>query len=144
MAIVLFDPALIISRVAGQVGAFIKVSGAADFVAAATGTVTPPCAFVIPVSDRVSPNDAISIISQQDTIRFGVAIAVTNLRDPIGQNAATDLRTLRINVMTALLGWSPASEYDPCEYGGGRLMGFKDQVLWWQDDYITRLLLRSN
>ena len=143
MAIVLFDPELIITRVDGQVTAFLTVQGSADFAASAAGLVTPPAAFVLPLADRPSENDAVSIVSQQDVIRFGVAIAVKNLRDPRGQKANVDLRTLRISVMTALLGWSPASEYDPCEYGGGRLLQLDDQVLWWQDDYVTGLLLRS-
>lgn len=143
MAIILFDPDLIIARVDAQVTAFKTVAGAADFAAAAGGIVTPPVAFVLPLADRPSGNQAVSIVSQQNESRFGVLMAVQNLRDPRGQKAGTDLRTLRISVMTALLGWPPASEYDPCEYGGGRMVQLADQVLWWQDDFITRLALRS-
>jgi hypothetical protein len=144
MTIVLFDPDLVISRVAGQVTAFKIVQGSADFAASAAGLVTPPSAFVLPLSDRPSANQTATIVSQQNTIRFGVALAVQNLRDPRGEQATADLRTLRIAVMTALLGWSPAAEYDPCEYGGGRLLQLTDQVLWWQDDFVTRLFLRSS
>lgn len=144
MAIVLFDPELIITRVAGQVTAFRTVQGSADFAAAADGLVTPPAAYVLPLADRVGRSSTGTlVVSQEDEIRFGIAIAVQNLRDPRGQKAATDLRTLRIAVMTALLGWQPAADYDPCESGGGRLLQLTDQVLWWQDEYVTRLLLRS-
>mgnify|MGYP001559781156 CR=1 FL=1 len=144
MAIVLFDPELIITRVDGQVAAFKTVQGSADFGAAAAGIMTPPAAFVLPLSDRPAANELTTQVSQRDVIRFGVAIAVTNLRDPRGQKAATDLRTLRIAVMTALLGWQPASGYDPCEYGGGQLLQLNDQVLWWQDEFVTALYLMGD
>ena len=144
MAIVLFDPELVIARLQAQVAAFKQVAGAADFAATAAGLVTPPVAFVLPLSDQPAANALTTQVSQRDVIRFGVAIGVQNLRDVRGQKAATDLRTLRIAVMTALLGWQPASGYDPCEFGGGRLIQLTDQVLWWQDDFVTALYLMGD
>lgn len=144
MAIVLFDAELVIARVAGQVAAFKAVQGAAEFAAASEGLKQTPSVFVVPLADRPSRNGTGTlVVSQQSESRFGVLIAVQNLRDARGQAAGTDLRSLRISVMTALLGWQPASDYDPCEYGGGRIMQLNNAVLWWQDDYVTRLLLRS-
>lgn len=144
MAIVLFDPELIIARVSGQVAAFKTVSGTADINAADAGLVPIPAAFVLLLSERASPNQIVTLVAQRVVIRFGVALAVQNLRDPRGQKAATDLRTLRLAVMTALYGWQPRPDYDPCEFGGGQLVEFSDQRLWWQDEYLTAFYLKSD
>ena len=53
-----------------------------------------------------------------------------------------DAKFIERPVMTALLDWPPAADFDPIEAGPGRLLQFRDLTLWWQDDYTTRNLLR--
>lgn len=144
MANVLLDPQLVIARLDTQVTALKKVAGAADFAAAAPDLKQTPAAFVLSFADRAGRGTTGTlVVSQQNETRFGVVFAVQNLRDARGEQAQTDLLTLRLAAMTALLGWQPAPDFDPCEYGGGRLLQLDNLVLWWQDEYLTRALLRS-
>ena len=144
MAIELFDPQLVIARLADQVTGFRKVSGAADFAAAAPDLKQTPAAYVFELADRATRNSlAVMAVSQENEVRFGVILAVQNLRDATGVKAQADMRTLRASVMDALVGWAPAPDYAVIEYGGGRLLQLDNLVLWWQDDYLTSILLRS-
>ena len=96
MAVELFDPQLIIARLKAQVTALKIVAGAADFAAAAPEVKQMPSAFVLELANRPTGNALATIaVSQENTVRFGVVIAVQNLRDPRGEKAHTDLRTLR-------------------------------------------------
>jgi len=144
MAVELFDPQLIIARLDTEVSALKLVAGAVDFAAAAPEARILPAAFVLELANRATRNSLATIaVSQQNEVRFGVVMAVQNLRDPRGEKAHADMRTLRQSVMTALLGWEPDPDYDVLEYGGGRLLQLDNLVLWWQDDYITSIYERS-
>lgn len=146
MAIELLDPRLIVTRLTAQIAApaLKKCAGAADFAAAAPDAKQLPAAYVIELANRAERNSLSTLaVSQRNEVRFGVVMAVQNLRDPRGDAAKDDMRTLREAVMTALLGWQPDADYDVVEYGGGRLLELNNMVLWWQDDYITAILERS-
>lgn len=144
MAVEIFDPQLIIARLDAQVAALKIVAGAVDLAAAGAELKQTPSAFVVELANRASPNSLATIaVSQEIEARFGVVLAVQNLRDPRGEKAAVDMRTLRSSVMTALLGWQPDADYDVIEYAGGRLIELDNLVLWWQDEYLTRILERS-
>lgn len=145
MAVELFDPQLIIARLDSQVDALKLVAGAADFASAMQEPPRIlPATYVLELGNRAAANSLATIaVSQENTVRFGVIFAVQNLRDPRGEKAHTDLRTVRSSVMTALLGWAPDPDYDVVEYGGGQLLALENLVLWWQDEYLTRILERS-
>lgn len=143
-SILIFDPQLVVARLQSQVAALKQVAGAADYAAAAPDLRLPPAAWVIEAANRAGPNLAATVVVHQRVeVRFGVVIAAHNVRDMKGEQAAVDMKALRTSVMTALLGWTPATHHDPCEYAGGRLIGLDNMVLWWQDDYITRLYQES-
>lgn len=135
------DP--IIARLDAQVAALKKVGGAADFEAALAELKIEPAAFVIPLRDAAQPNTLENAVSQRVISRFGVALAVQNLRDASGTKAQTELAPLRDSVITALLGWAPDADRDPCEYGGGRLLRLRDRVLWWLDEFVTAYYVRK-
>lgn len=143
MAITLFDPQLVIARLQSQVAGFKTVSGSADIDAADKGLVPAPAAFVLALTDQPSRNEVATFVAQRNVTRFGVAIAVQNLRDPRGEKAGADLRILRMAVIEAMLNWSPGAGYDPCEFAGGRLLQLSDQVLWWQDEFLTALYFKA-
>lgn len=144
MAIVLFDPAWIITRLKDQVTSLKLAGGAADLASAAESLKQKPAAFVLPNSERASGSTTGTMaVSQQNIVRFTVVIAVQNLRDARGENAQADLRTIRMAIATALHGWQPDSEFDPIQYGSGKLLQLTDQVVWYQDEYLTAHLLRS-
>lgn len=135
------DP--IVARIKAQVAAFKKVGIAADLAAAARELKQEPAAFVIPVQDRAQRNALENGVSQRVLSRFGVVLAVSNLRDASGERAQTELAPIRDALLAALLGWPPDAERDPCEYGGGRLLRLSDRVLWWQDNFDTAFYLRK-
>lgn len=150
MAAILFDAQLVITRLGSLVPATLKKVGGAVDVPATEEAVARlakeklPAAYILPLADRAGANvTGTEIVEQMVECRYGVLLAISNLRDPRGEQAQADLRAVRQAIMDALLGWAPAADYDPCEYAQGRLMQFSDQVLWWQDDYLTRLLQRS-
>ncbi|MXS82273.1 phage tail terminator protein [Nitrosomonas oligotropha] len=146
MAIVLFDHSWIIARLKDQVTSLKLVGGAADFDAAAESLKQKPAAFVLPNSERANQSTTGTMaVSQENTVRFAVVLAVQNLRDARGENAQADLLSLRTDIMSALLGWEPDEDADfkPIEFSGGRLLQLADRVLWWQDEFVTAHLLRS-
>ncbi len=115
-----------------------KVAGAAAFAAAQNTTVTPPCAYVIPLGDNAAPNRMLSgAIEQRVTERFAVILAATNARDTQGYAANDGLETLRAAVIAALLGWQPSTDYDPIEYGKGGMLALANNIFWWQLEFVT-------
>lgn len=144
MAIALFDPDWIVTRMKAEVSSLKLIGGAADFGAATEGVKQVPAAFVLPSSERAaSSSTGTLVVSQNNIVRFGVVVAVQNLRDPRGEKAQADLRPIRTAILTALHGWQPDGDFDPIEFGGGRMLQLTDQVLWWQDEFVTSHFMRS-
>ena len=142
--ITLFDCQWIISRLKTEVSGLKLVAGAADLASASADLKQTPSVFVIPVGDRASGNrTGTMIVSQNNVTRFAVILAVQNLRDPRGEKAQDVLLPIRTPVMEALHGWQPDAEFDPIEYAQGRLLRMTNQVLWWQDEYLTSNEIRS-
>ena len=142
--IALFDCEWIISRLKAQIPALKIISGAAELAKAEADLKQTPSAFVIELSDRASENKTgTMVVSQNNTARFAVIIATKNLRDFRGQHAKTDLRTIRADIIEALLGWQPDADFDPIEKREGRLMKMTNAVLWWQDEFATAHLIRN-
>ena len=131
--------ALVTARLAGTAG-LLDVGGAAEYFAARESLKRWPAAFVLPAKDTSAANVfATEEIDQRVTARYGVIIAVRNLRDAKGEAAMADLTPIRHAVWDQLLGWIPASGFSPCTYGGGRLLDLDEdaQVLWWADEFDT-------
>lgn len=149
MTVALWNPAAVISRLAAlelseDVKAFRLVAGAVEFAAAAATAPQTPSAFVLETSNRALPNESGSLVSQLVEVRFGVIYAVRNLRDPRGDAAKLDLQVLRQAVINSLHGWKETGTDNlPTEYAGGQVLSLDDQVLWWQDDFLTTTHFRS-
>jgi hypothetical protein len=138
------DLAPIIARLKGEASVLRFVGGAADLPAATEELKQHPAAFVIPLTDSASRNgDATGSVTQQVTVRFGVLLAVQNLRDARGEAALTTLTPVRLAVRDALVGFVPEGYEDPCEIVGGRIMQLNDRVLWWQDDFLSMFIYRK-
>ena len=130
--------ASILAHIKNLCPALRQVGGAAEFSALPeAGPQAVPAAFVVPLEERAGHNALDTGISQRVDTRFGVILAVRNLRDGVGAAANDDLETLRRAVKDALLGWQPAGADDVCTFGGGRVLQLANQVLWWQDDFLT-------
>lgn len=141
----IFDPQLAIARLADQAPAFKSVKGAADFGAAGMdGVKQVPAAFVILLAETPGEQQHATLSTQQATrTTFGVIYAAQNLRDARGETALTGIIALRAEVFAALYGWQPSADFDPCEFSGGRILQLDNQVLWWQDDFVTQCIIRS-
>ena len=145
MSITLFDPQLVILRLKSRVAALRSIKGAADLAAAAADGVRQlPAAFVIPLSESGGAQMAATQVTQQRlALSYGVIVVTQNLRDARGEKALSDLTALRNEIHDALYGWQPAADFDPCERGPARLLQLDNQTLWWQDDFVTRQLIRN-
>jgi hypothetical protein len=133
----------IASRLDSEVSALKQIGGAAEFEAASTSSPNAvPAAFVIPLGEDPQPSEGGNFILQPVRVSVGVVWAVRNVADVKGAAAQGDLAPLRIAGGVALLGWSPTGA-EPLERGPGRLLGIKNNVLYWQDVYRTNIYLRS-
>ncbi len=134
----------IAARLQAQVSALKKVGLAAEFDAARKDVrPVPPAAFVLPLRETASGNEIENAISQRVTAQFAIVYAAQNLRDARGGQAHEDLDAIRVAGKTALLGWQPDPNHDPCEYVGGELLGLDGPLVWWQDVFATAFYLRS-
>jgi len=144
MAIELLDYQIIIDYLDAQVSRLKSVDGAAGLASASANLKQSPAAFVVPLNDRASGNrTGTMVVHQNNTTRFAVIVAVQNLRDPRGDKARDDLRALRQDILNTLHGWVPGDAFNPVEYGGGRMLKLTNQVLWWQDEFLTSHFIRS-
>lgn len=114
------------------------VAGAAEFQAAARHAPPrgrQPAAYVIPIAETGGPNSLVNAVRQQVVARVGVVLALGNLEDPRGQGATKALEGVRAGVRGALLGFAPTTDDDPLTFVRGAAVAFRDNVLWWLDEY---------
>jgi len=130
-------------RIRDQVSGLREVAGAADLQSVLAGRITPPAAFVFRVQTRAGENSIVNGVDQRVTETYAVVIVTRNVRDPRGADSSDDNEALASSVSTALLGWQPASDADPLEYDGGRLLSLSDGFLFWQEAYRTARYRRA-
>ncbi len=132
-------------RLRDQVTELRHVAGAAEFAALDKGPPRSlqPAAYVIALTDAAQASPTAIKVTQHVTERFGVVLALGNFRDPHGATATKQLEAVREKVRDALLGWQPAADRDEIEYAGGRIIGIRDGVVWWQSDFATAVVIQS-
>lgn len=115
-----------------------QYGGAAEFAALPdNGPNAVPAVFVVPLHDTPSANQLETGIMQRVTCQFGAILAVRNLRDGVGGAASDELGPLRRLVRDALLGWIAPGCDEVITLGPGRVLQLNNQVLWYQDDFVT-------
>ena len=69
----------------------------------------------------------------------------TSTADATGDAATAELSALRAKVRAALLNWTPDElpGGEPFRFSRGGLLSFKNAILWWQDQYVTKYILRA-
>ncbi|MBP6544916.1 MAG: hypothetical protein KA265_20155 [Piscinibacter sp.] len=144
MNVVLPDAAAIVARLREAPG-FRAVGGAADLATAyAAPQPAVPAAYVVMQAESGSANAlANDRVEQRVAVRFAVVIAARNVADATGLAVAAEMVALRQAVMELLLGWLPAWAIAGCEYVRGALADFNAGLMWWQDEFSTEYLLRS-
>lgn len=128
------------ARLAEQVGErFAFVGTVADLEAALDGLPrSAPAAYVLLLSENAGDRDSLDVHHQRIAQDFAVVIVCSNMRDATGSAASAELHVLRTQVRAALLGWSPdVANSEACAFTSGRLLAFKDQLLWWTDEFMV-------
>jgi len=99
-----------------------RVTGGIDWDAVVeTAKLALPAAYVIASADAAGPNKSQNAVIQDITDQFAVVI-VLDAGDERGQEANDLLHDLRAELWRSLIGWRPAAEYDPIEYGKGVML----------------------
>lgn len=100
-----------------------------------------PVAYVLPIRLSAGPNRLATLAtSQRVAFRFAVQLVAGAEAQRDGQAAADAIEPVSVAVRRALVGWQPADEADmsvqgPCLYGGGRITGLDDGLLFWADEF---------
>lgn len=136
-----------IIRIKDQVATFSdRVGGTTEFAAAQEmqETLAVPHAFVMPLADLPSTSLEVFGVLQQIEERLGVLVAVDNTTDTRGQAASDQIESIRGELWTALLGWSPdPAVYECIEYAGGFHLTMSRARLWHQFDFTTSRIEQS-
>lgn len=135
---------MLLSAIQAQIKPLFKqVQGAANVknaIARPISVKNSPLAFVCPIGERPTNNERELDIGQplqQVLVSFGVVIGVASINDATGDKALETLETVRAQLQTALLGFSPAGDFEPIVLGNSDLVGFADGGLWWLDRFST-------
>lgn len=103
-----------------------------------------PAAYVIELADEAEPNGlATGGVRQRLAERIAVVLVVASARDGRGAAAAATLRPVRHGVRAQLVGWAPDEAHEPLTYLSGALVGAERGYVVWQDQFLTRSVLRG-
>ena len=122
------------------------VAGAADLAAVIDGAIRQtPAVWIVPLTETGGANGLVGALHQQITVPIGVIFAARNVSDSTGDAAITELSALRAKVRASLLNWTPDElpGGEPFRFSRGGLLSFKNAILWWQDQYVTKYILRA-
>lgn len=131
------DLSLIVARMKTQLTALRSVGASADLDAAIEGSVAMPAAFVLPLADRAADMEMTGSTGQRIVQAFGVLHVLSNKRDSQGAAALDELKTHRLALREALVGWVPVeADGEAVTFTGGRLLRLDgDGRLWWIDEF---------
>jgi hypothetical protein len=134
------DLSLIVAHLKAELTALRSVGASADLDAAIEGAVAMPAAFVLPLAESAQDLGLVGSTGQAIAQAFGVLQVVSNKRDAQGGAALDDLKTHRLALRQALVGWVPVpADGEPVTFTGGRLLRLDgDGRLWWIDEFALK------
>jgi len=112
------------------------VGGAAKFeILPEAANLKMPAAYVLPLDER--PEEQASANGYQQSVleRFAVVAVLDNTVDERGQEAASNLDTMRLALFKALLGFQPAPDYDAIAFEAGELLHLDRKRLYYQFEF---------
>lgn len=115
-------------RLIDGLGAFAQLKGP---------PVALPAAYVLPLAEQAGDNQRVNELHQRVSAQIGVVIVAQGVADNHGRQAVADLAALRLAVRDRILGWPPASEFEPFIFAGGELLAAEGGTVWWQDSFAT-------
>lgn len=136
------DLSAIATTLQAAVPAFVTVGLARDLGVVRRDTIRWPSAWVILLAETAGENRYASddMIEQPVTARIAVIMAVRDIADRQGAQAAADLKPLREAVMKCLGRTRPAGADQTFRFARGMLQSGIDVQggMFWQDDYTLR------
>lgn len=131
------DLSPILARLKTQLTGLKSVGASVDLDTALEGVVAMPAAFVLPLGEGAIAMDLVGRTGEQVIQRFGVLHCLSNRRDAQGSASLDDLKTYRLALRVALVGWVPdAATGEPVHFSAGRLLRLDgDGRLWWIDEF---------
>lgn len=136
------DPILVADYLRTVVPAFVSVGLARDLATVRRETIRWPSAWIVSLAETAGENRYASddMIEQPVTARIAVIMAVRDIADRVGAQAATDLQPLREAVMLGLGRFAPQDADQAFRFSRGqRLSGVDAQGgMFWQDEFTLR------
>lgn len=110
---------------------------------------TPSCVVHGP-NESAEPNYIAGMGGPAHRVTVAVSILTTAryFGEALGGKSFAELDAIRAKTMAAALGWMPTDQvmgeaWDPLEYEGGRAVFADTGTIVWQDDFITRYVVRK-
>ena len=95
-------------------------------------------AYVVLGSERAQPNVLASMGTlQQIDVELAIVLALPNVGSQRIAHAPDTLALVRQQVRSALLGYSPGSNFRDISFAQGALAAMEAGVLWWTDVFST-------
>ena len=97
-----------------------------------------PSAYVFILREKADDNILLGTHSQRITGEVSIEIMDKHLKNAdLGEGAGINIRSLRIKVMEAMLGWSMTNDFSPFNFSGGDLVSYSNGFVVWRDQYTT-------
>lgn len=124
----------VISRLQSECPLLTRVESAKSLLALGDDEIANdlPVAFVYSGKETSSTNEMINITRQRGARIISVMIAAGNI-----DAGSEPLEDVRDQIKSALIGWVPATNFEPIEYVEGELVDLSARVVWWRDNYVT-------
>lgn len=129
-------PSVVTARLRAECAVLRDVGSAAGLDAVEDHLAAVPAAYVIPLAERPTDPPTAAQFSQLVDVAVGVVYVVSNA-SAYGERDISELVAVRRAVFAALLSWVPEGCLQGFAFGGGRLIKLSNNLLWWQDDFVT-------
>jgi hypothetical protein len=91
-----------------------------------------PALYVYVVEEAAKENERVNEVYQRVEADIACMIITSNVGDPKGGRASSDVEILKKVIDDTLIGWQPASAAEAIEYVGGRLARANAGAVWWE------------
>lgn len=129
-------PSIVVARLKAACAVLRDVGGAAGLDAVDESLAAVPAAYAIPLAERPTEPPTAAQFSQLVDAAVGIVFVVTGAA-AAGEDDISELVTVRRAAFAALLGWQPEGCLQGLAFAGGRLVKLSDNLLYWQDDFVT-------
>jgi hypothetical protein len=144
--ITLINPALWQARIESECPIFDgRVLETLDDDALALDFIGMPAVLIYLTSDSSEPSPLVNLTRQKHSYVMAIKIAIrktSNKTDRLSSADSSLIRTCRLELMQALVGWTPSDCDAAIEHIGGSLSK-KDDLYFWTDEFAAFDYLRN-